>query len=330
MVVHIPVDQSWFDCVRPDYSLWVRVAQDSQARVSYSDRMKCQSFWKTIGLLGSIAVACSSPETRPDTIADCDDAACDGVRGNAPIARNLGSGGQSNQMSQDGSAGNAGAGGSGMISSGLSVLQGTVSVVTEPDLRISGSPAVALQLTTSGNGITALKADVDTDGRFRLDGVSSVRPLWVAIGVVGSEATSQYIDTLQPVRTAPGQPVQLRVVQRSVVNDIASQSFQSNPTTPDPERAHAILNVIDGDGDPLQGASLTNSGLSVAYDAGVIYSDILAATSDRGSLVILNVEADPYPGELTTMVFRADGEEFEFQIYLARGSVTLATLELSR
>lgn len=289
--------------------------------------MKFHAVPSVLGLVGIAVLACSSSEDRPGGIADCEQQVCDGLLGGIPSAANRGSGGQASSVGQGGAG--AGAGGSNMGSSGVAVLQGTVSVVAQPNLAQSGNPNEELQLLTSSTGMAALSTEVDTDGRFRLDGVSSTRPLWVLVGPASGDSNSVYIDTLQPVRTAAGQPAELLVTLRSVVNDIASQSFQSNPSTLDPERAHAILSLVTTTGEPVPGVSLTNPGLSVAYDAGVIYSDALSETDANGRLVILNVDADPYPGELTTMVFDVGGDEYQFNIYLARGSLTLATFELS-
>lgn len=329
MVFYLPVDQSRALVVRDLYSLRARVAQASSVRVSYSEAMSCLRSWVGGGLIGLLGSACSGSESRPEAAGDCNDDQCVGVREYTPPTTGMGAGGSGTAAGSSGGASGGGSGGSGMGLVGQSVLQGTVTVVAEVDLRNSGRPSTSAQVQTEGSGVPARTTEVQSDGGFQMDGVSANRPLWVSVGSLDSSSDSPFISTLQLVTTPPGQAVELRVVERQVMNQIASSSFLNTDTNADPNLAHAILNLVTEGGDPVDGATLTSPVLTVAYDAGVIYSDVVDATSGRGAVVVLNAAADPYPGTTTSVVFDIGGQVYDFDIQLARGSVTLATLEWS-
>jgi hypothetical protein len=65
---------------------------------------------------------------------------------------------------------------------------------------------------------------------------------------------------------------------------------------------------------------------SVAYDIDdLIYNDSQMETGGRGTLVLVNLEADAYPGGSTTIKARVRGTEREVDVRIAAGAVTIVT-----
>jgi hypothetical protein len=142
------------------------------------------------------------------------------------------------------------------------------------------------------------------------------------------------MDTYQAVDSAAELPVALAVMQRSVMDQIAQTSFINSPQLLERSRGHVILRFVNEVGVPVAGVSVTfptTDDASIAYDAGDLYSDALTETSVRGTVVLLNLAAAPYPGSVTSIVATVAGQpdrDFRAPLLVSADAVTLFTLPL--
>jgi hypothetical protein len=79
----------------------------------------------------------------------------------------------------------------------------------------------------------------------------------------------------------------------------------------------------------ISGVTLTSpdpGSTSVAYDLGdQLYSDTQKETGTRGTLVLVNLDASPYPGKAATIRAQVRGASREVDVRIAAGAVTLVT-----
>jgi hypothetical protein len=189
--------------------------------------------------------------------------------------------------------------------------------------------------------------------------VLAERPVWVAVGAFEeplpepagvvidpstglpvpfmdpiTEPRSPFMDTLQVVVDSGADPVNLLVMRRTVMEEISQVSFLIGPLELDPARGHAVIQFVDELGNPLPDLRLifpTPDNVGVAYDVGEIYGDSQLETSTRGTVVLLNVPAAPYPGVLTNVVVETSStpvQQFRPVVRVATESVTVLTVEL--
>jgi hypothetical protein len=202
--------------------------------------------------------------------------------------------------------------------------------VVRPDLTGVRALNATVEVHAAGSAQPEVEVESDAGGLFRLEKVRVEAALWVGVGAFDADLTGELMDTLQPVDSSQAQPVELLVVQRTVMEQI-SQGF----VTPelDPDRAYAIITFLDAGGigvPEIQVLFPAPEDVSAAYDAGDIYSDQPDATSTRGSAVLLNIPASAYPGGFTHVQAQAQSplRTLDFDIQVARGSVTLATVSV--
>jgi hypothetical protein len=280
-----------------------------------------------IGFAGAalmLLATCREDEVRPGFAPDCNDPECIDARGNIP-PRSLSS------SSGNGSAGAAGSGGEGnMPGAGAGTLTGTVSEVFSADLLSSrileGTVEVRAPNETASDVVTT---ETGAGGMFRLDGIQQAATVWVAAGAFEDPPVEPFIDTLQAVDSERDDVVNLLVLRRDLLREVAFAAFRPSTVDFDPTAAHAILRFVQQDRTPLEGVSITFPDLtlaSIAYDAGDTYSDATEVTSTRGMAVLLNMSAADYPGTQTGIVADIDGLQFSTQIQIAAGAVTVATL----
>src|SRR5207253_2989956 len=137
----------------------------------------------------------------------------------------------------------------------------------------------------------------DAGGVFSLQDVATDPLVWVGVGAFDGSSAGFYMDTLQAVDDTADSSVDLAVMQRTGMEDIV-QTFTSAPTL-DPKRGHAIIELLDSGGIPIPDLTVTYplaGGVTVGYDLGDISSDQIGRTAGRGTVVLLNVLATPYPG----------------------------------
>lgn len=278
-----------------------------------------------VGLIVT-CLACAEAETRPQPSIDCNDEGCLAGRPGplVPAGSIVGAGGA-------GSGGDAGSGGgAGLPSAPVGTLTGTIRSVVRPDMTGVRALNATVQVHAAGSAQPEVEIESEAGGLFRLEKVRVDAALWVGVGEFDADLTSEFIDTLQPVDSSQAQPVELLVVQRTVMEQI-SQGFMSPDL--DPNRAHAIITFLDARGiavPQIQVLFPAPEDVGVAYDAGDIYNDQLDATSTRGSVVLLNIQASAYPGGFTHVQAQAKAplRTLDFDIQVARGSVTLATVSV--
>ena len=275
--------------------------------------------------------ACQQNETRPGAIGECGDEC---VGGPSPVlnppAGGPGAGGSASTGGSGGGA-NAGSAGSAGSSSGEATLSGSVEALAAnltPDPNVNGT----VKVQAAGVALDQVSVTSDPSGDFRLTGVSAALPLWVGVGPFTGEQTSTFVDTLQPVSTPLALPVQLLVMRRSALQEIAGNGFL-NATELDGTRGHVILRFIDDQRQGIAGASLVSPSpmsTSVAYDAGDIYSDQATATDLRGTMVLLNLASGAYPGAASTIAVRVLGTQHNLDVRIASGAVTIVTTVIPR
>lgn len=270
-------------------------------------------------------LACSEQEARPPVAGDCNEPSCIEVRDGA-ITRSIVA------LLPEPGGGAAGTGGNPPPSSAQ--LQGTVRMIVEPDLFGTDPPNARVEVRAPGANGAAVAVSPDLDGSFSLSGVTAQEQSWVAVGNFNSPPIGPFLDTYQRANTAAQQPVELAVMQQAVMEQIAQGSFLATPQQLQNDRGHAIVQFIDPFGVPVPGVSLTYptpDDAGIAYDSGDLYSDLLTETSVRGTVVLLNLSAPPYPGGSTSIVARAASlpdREFRSDLRITAGSVTLFTLQL--
>ena len=271
-------------------------------------------------------LGCSEPETRPAAAGDCNEPPCIDVR-DTPLM-------SISYLVPEPSEGGAGAAGSGGMAPALATLQGSVRMIVEPDLGGSAPPDAPVEIRAPGANQTLVVEVPGVDGAFSMDGVLAQAQTWVAVGEFSGALSDPFADTYQAVDSAAQLPVELAVMQRSVLEEIAQVSFSSSAQLLDPSRGHAIVNFVDELGAPVVGVSITfpsADDAGIAYDAGDLYSDALGETSVRGTAVLLNLLAAPFPGGLTSVVATVAGlpdREFRAHLAVSAAAVTLFTLPL--
>jgi hypothetical protein len=266
---------------------------------------------------------CSDDETRPGLVADCNEPGC--LRGgppDTPPGSGLGTGGGA------GSGGDGGEGGSGMPAPGAGTLAGNILELYTSDLRStqgfsSGEVEVRAPDTEGDDTVTTTPA---ASGSYRLEDVFVGEAVWVGVGAFEDPPEEPYIDTLQAVNTSRSASANLFIMRRDVLSDVAANAFISNPLELDPEGAHAVVRFVTENGVPIEGVTVvypSPGDVSVAYDAGDTYSDALDETSTRGTALILNMPAPPYPGRTETLVADIDGRQFSADVQLSRSAITV-------
>lgn len=263
-------------------------------------------------------VACSETVTRPAPAGDCEVEACDDYR--VPPGAGVAAG-------RDGAAGAGGeGGGGGMPPPQAGVLAGSVRVVTEPDLSGNEVPDEPVQVGSTGAQQTLVSVDADADGTFRLEGVMSTAPLWVAVGALEGSEAGRFMTTLQAVDSTQSQFVELLLVPRALMAEIASASYLINPRELEPGRGHAIITFVGPNGSRQSGVQIIApdaDDAAVAYDAGDIYSDASDRTATRGTAILLNMPASAYPGSTLPISAELAGVTYDTPIRVARDAVTI-------
>jgi hypothetical protein len=287
--------------------------------------MAMRAVWPTAVGLG-LGLACADEAARPAILGDCNDPSCvDSRHLPAMIVKS--------ELPAP-SEGEAGAGGSGGVAQPVTTLQGDVRMIVEPDLGGAAPPNSPVEVRAMGADDTLVVGTPAADGSFRMDEVLSQERTWLAVGAFTDPPSEAFLDTYQTANSAAGLPVELAVMQRSVLEEIEQTSFAFSPRDLEPSRGHAIVQFVDALDLPVSGVSVTfptASEADVAYDAGDLYSDALAETSARGTVVLLNMAAPPYPGGLTTVVATVASlpeSEFRVQLRVSAGAVTLDTTVL--
>jgi hypothetical protein len=272
--------------------------------------------------LGACALgACVEASERPGMATDCNEPACIEARGNSVPAL---------VQSENGDGTSGGAGSGNMPGSGAGTLAGSVQQVVTQDLLSSQSLRGSVQVRAPSPAANAddIIAETGSDGMFRLDGVLQNNVLWVGVGAFADPPGGDFVDTLQAVDSTQGNFVDLLVVRRDLLIELAAAAYLNSPVDFNPEAAHLIIRFVAEGGGPIQGVHITfpdPDTISTAYDAGDTYSDELDTTSTRGTAILLNMSAPGFPGGATSIYADVDGEQFMTQVQIAAAGVTIVT-----
>ena len=273
-----------------------------------------------------LSLACSDQEQRPPVTGDCNDPSCVEVREGTTTTSVV-------ALLPDPGGGAAGTGGDSPPQTPVA-LQGSVRMIVEPDLFGTGPPNAPVEIRAPGANGTVVTGSPNVDGSFNLPGVLPQEQAWVAAGNFTDPPSGTFLDTYQRANTAAQRPVELAVMQQDVMDQIAQGSFLETPQLLQNDRGHAIVQFVDEFSVPIIGVSLTYptpDDAGIAYDSGDLYSDGLTETSVRGTVVLLNLSAAPYPGGSTSIVARvasSPDREFRSDLRVTAGSVTIFTLQL--
>lgn len=270
-------------------------------------------------------LACSSkPEVRPGAPADCEDPECTAVRGSLQGSANL-SGSSSGSI-----VGMAGS--SSMPASDGATLSGSIEVISEPDLVNDRPLGLPLTVKAPGASSSVVSVSSASDGTFSLSGVSPNTSLWLGVGAFSGDAASTYVDTLQLIDLSQSSAPTLRVLRRDVLELIVQDSFLATPIQLDPAAATVIINFLDVQGKGISGVTLlqpTPAASSLAYDFGQAYSDQAEQTSQRGSLLLVNVPSSPDPGSVTSLAAIGNGRRYDLDLHTLAGGVSIVSLKQS-
>lgn len=281
--------------------------------------MSSRIVWVTACALGCY-VACGRDigEDRPPPLPPCVD--CGGPVGPAPSGQSGSAGG-----SMGGSGGAAGSG-----SMDETTLGGSVRVVTTSDLATEVEPSESLQVTYVDSGNRVRSVDTDELGNFVLEGLSRTSSQVTLVGP-GEGAFGDYVPTLQTVDTVLADEAPLRLLRRSMMDELALIAYVDQPTSFDPEQASAFVQFVGESGEPLAGVSLVGIAqeAAIAFDAGGVYSDEIIETGDRGSMLLLNTAATAFPGGVLALNVAYAQDEYQLLVPVVRGAVTLHTARLS-
>jgi hypothetical protein len=251
-------------------------------------------------------------------VADCNDPGCLDTRSGVPLPVSM----------AGNSGGSGGTAGGGNTPGGT--LAGTVAEVSSSDLLTTTSLLDPVEVRAPN--ATANEDDVTgvpgPGGVYRLDGVRQSALVWVGVGAFQDPPVEPYMDTLQAADTTQSRVVDLFVVRRDLMRELAITAFLMNTVDLDPARAAIVIRFVDERGAPAAGVRITipdPAMFSTAYDAGDIYSDSLEATSERGMAILLNLPAAAYPGSATSIVADVSGEPLTTNLLIAQGAVTVVT-----
>ena len=274
-------------------------------------------------------LACKDEEARPGAVGDCQDGCIDGP---SPIRDGnsgaLGMGGSGGSGGSAGAAGSASAGAAGS-STAAGTLNGSIEAVTSTALTESTDLDGTVQIQAPGAGGDQVTATSESSGSFSLAGVTQRANLWVGVGPFNGDTNSTFMDTLQVVDSTHVTPVSLLVMRRPPFQELVSASFLANSVELDPARGHAILRFVNAQRQGITGVTLTTpepATTNVAYDiADDIYSDQQTATSLKGTLVLVNLQANAYPGTASTITAQVRGARRDVDVHIAAGAVTFVT-----
>jgi hypothetical protein len=277
------------------------------------------------GLSMAVMSGCSKKEDpRAPRIEECMGEGCDvgnGVGGGVPPISSIPDSTPSNTPDDDG--GSQGTQGT---------LEGDVTMLTNTDLRTARplESEVEISALASAGGRVTTRYDGDMD--FSLDGVQITGNLWVGVEQVGTPQVP-LMRTLQAINSTKTDLLHLYVVERASLEDIAGQSALQTPVDLDATKGHVLIYFVDGNDEPVRGVSILDNtaidGALVAYDAGDLYSDGLEETDIGGSALLLNLEANSFPGDAKTIAFSHDGLDSSFVVDVARDSITMVAVGLN-
>lgn len=290
--------------------------------------MRTPRKWPEAAVWLWLCLGCSDPQSRPAPPGDCNEPSCIDVRDGSDPSTTI------SYLVPAPGGGAAGAAGSSGMPPPLATLQGSVRMIVEPDLSGSDPPNAPVEIHARGADDTVVVGTPASDGGFSMTGVLAQQETWVGVGAFNELLGNPFMDTYQAVDSAAGLPVALAVTRRSVMEEIAQTSFLNSPQLLEPSRGHLLLTFVDDVGVPIDGVTVTfptADDASIAYDAGDVYSDALTETSVRGTVVLLNLAAAPYPGSVTSIVATVasqPGREFRAPLLVSAATVTLFTLKL--
>jgi hypothetical protein len=201
-------------------------------------------------------------------------------------------------------------------------------MLTGSDFSNARSVDPAVTIRTRGARVAEVSGQTELDGSFRLEGIQLVRELWVSVGASDPPILA-FIETLQVVDSTLGVFVDLAVISRPVLEEIAQSAFLGNPLELDPAGAHVVINFVTAQGISMPAVRVSfPEDASVAYDAGDAYSDLALETSTRGTAILLNLPSVAYPGSATTLTANVGDQQFDIDLRIALGAVTLVKARL--
>ncbi len=205
-------------------------------------------------------------------------------------------------------------------------LTGRVSIAVSADLQtLVVLDDTRVEVTAESPDGFESTATVSGTDEFELE----VHALPVRVSLEKLTGPADVLTTIQWVNDNEG-TVNVLMVERTVLQDIMD-NLAMGATTLVEGRAHAFLSFVNPAGQPLDGVNVELADTTVAYDIGTFYTDVDGAdgeTAELGRALILNAEADAFPGEFEAINVLRAGQRSRVDVLLAGDAVTLQTIRL--
>jgi hypothetical protein len=201
-------------------------------------------------------------------------------------------------------------------------------MLLDPNFSTARSVDPAVTIRAPGAQAAEVSGQTELDGSFRLERVQLAREVWVSVGA-SDVPTFPFMETLQVVDSTLGTFVDLAVVSRLVMEEVTQSAFLSNPLELDLAGAHVVINFVTPEGISIPAVRVSfPEEANVAYDTGDVYSDLVEETSTRGTAILVNLRSVSYPGSATTLTASVGDRDFNIDLRIAAGAVTLVKARL--
>jgi hypothetical protein len=172
-----------------------------------------------------------------------------------------------------------------------------------------------------GEGANGRVTATFSGASYRLDAVTLGQAAF--FDLTATETQEDLLFAVELVDASDGS-ADLHFVRRTVM-DFIGQSLSAAEPLQD-GRGHAILFFRDANGNGSADIQVDGAGAIVAYDTGSgIFRDDFGATSERGTVAILNAEAIAFPGSVVSISY-SGASSGTVDVKLAGNAVTLVTV----
>ena len=160
-----------------------------------------------------------------------------------------------------------------------------------------------------------------SDASYRLDAVTLGQAAF--IDLTATETQEDLLFAVELVDASDGS-ADLHFVRRTVM-ELIGQNLAVAESLQD-GRGHAILFFRDANGNGRADIQVDGAGAIVAYDTGSgIFREDFGATSERGTVAILNAAAIAFPGSVVSLSY-SGASSGTVDVKLAGNAVTLVTV----
>jgi hypothetical protein len=224
-------------------------------------------------------------------------------------------------------------GGGGTVDGGTTTLGGSVGMFTDAEFSQATPFGGAGTIGVFGAaGPPNVAAAAFAGPTYSIPSAPIATVLWAD---VESPSTTSVMPTLTAIDGTGTVASVVAFVQNSVMAQIFGELSRA-PQTLNTTRAQLVVTFVNSTGAPVSGVTVTLApqGSDVAYDSGVGYTDVaqFAATGARGTALVLNAIAAPWPGALTEVSFKSGTPAVTstFNAYVAQGAATITKVAIAQ